>query len=228
MDWFCQIRWKGSVANDRKCSVRNPLWSIARRRTRSLSVCWNVQLRLGGKFSVGGTKQVTARLPRVAQASAPSAPSPRSSIVIVNSLRAYSPLMALEHAIHEDNIHLPSYLSRHVNIGFDADDVTALINSIDASLDDDDDITPLINSNDASQSQKTSTLPHLPAEVRNYEPLIRLVLCVVTDLYPASRSFFISSNSCPSITSSLGDWFVAAFAMPSTARFNTLSYEGLN
>ncbi|CAO2655294.1 Nn.00g103580.m01.CDS01 [Neocucurbitaria sp. VM-36] len=52
-----------------------------------------------------------------------------------------------------DSTPLPSYLARHVHLGFNTDDLTALVTSIDSS-----------------QSPRPSSAPHLPAE---------LVLCVL-------------------------------------------------
>ncbi|KAF2678542.1 hypothetical protein K458DRAFT_446332 [Lentithecium fluviatile CBS 122367] len=48
----------------------------------------------------------------------------------------------------DDDAPPPSYPARHMTLGFDSDDVAALINSINSS-----------------QHPRTSTLPHLPAEV---------------------------------------------------------------
>jgi hypothetical protein len=52
---------------------------------------------------------------------------------------------------HETGTILPSYLIQHTRLGFDSDDVAALINSIDASQ--------------GPASQFPSSLPHLPAEI---------------------------------------------------------------
>ncbi|KAJ4355389.1 uncharacterized protein N0V89_003405 [Didymosphaeria variabile] len=62
--------------------------------------------------------------------------------------------------IPSDDAPLPSYIARHFNFGFDADDVSALISSIDASQD----------------HGSTSTLPQLPAEI-----LFHIVECVPID-----------------------------------------------
>lgn len=47
-----------------------------------------------------------------------------------------------------DETQLPSYLTRHAELGFDSEDIAALIGSIDSS-----------------QTAKQSSLPHLPAEI---------------------------------------------------------------
>ena len=54
--------------------------------------------------------------------------------------------MSIESPSHTSQ--LPSYLSHHFNLGFDTDDVTALLNSIDSS-----------------QKPKSASVPHLPAEL---------------------------------------------------------------
>lgn len=56
--------------------------------------------------------------------------------------------MAIEKSPYEVDPPLPLYLSRHMRLGFDSDDVAALISSIDSS-----------------QDLRTSTPPHLPAEI---------------------------------------------------------------
>jgi hypothetical protein len=54
---------------------------------------------------------------------------------------------------NDDDAPLPSYLARHIHLGFSHDDVAALITSIDSSQD------------RSASTNKTSTLAHLPAEL---------------------------------------------------------------
>jgi hypothetical protein len=98
-----------------------------------------------------GTKQVTARASqgvKVVIASALFLPSTNKLPLILTPPSSF--YMASKKAVHEDIAQLPPYLSRHINLGFDLDDVAALISSIDTSH---------------------PTLPHLPAEVRNFRLL---------------------------------------------------------
>ena len=62
--------------------------------------------------------------------------------------KTMSPGMSAEHCSPDHDTRLPAYLSRHMRLGFDSDDVAALINSIDSS-----------------QDPQSSELSHLPAEI---------------------------------------------------------------
>lgn len=67
---------------------------------------------------------------------------------------------------------LPSYLSRHANLGFDADDISALLGSIQAS-----------------QSESTAgELPHLPAEIL-LQILEFIPIDYVLDFRPVCKGF---------------------------------------
>jgi hypothetical protein len=102
-------------------------------------------------MKVGSMKQVTAR-GRVGSGlwkSGPSALSPRVCCLSSLGHRQTGTLWTgTGHFASDHDTPLPAYLSRHTTLGFDSDDVAALISAIDSS-----------------QGPRSSKLPHLPAEI---------------------------------------------------------------